>query len=235
MVAPVVMGLLLKVWEVKVSGSNPAMESVWKITSCFQLMFTSVLDDALLCLASFGFFAFVSPGPANKVSLWSRSSKRCQLKSSQFTLFFSQQNSYITIFSIIKYQNVTYNGRAKTIFFGSTATELLLAMHGSQNYILLIFILISLLHYYCLCIHTSFTRFFSFFFSFLYNIHTAIYYLCIHIIIILLFLYFIFSYILFFYLCIHTTIVVDSIILLWYLYYFIILKAKINSLILNIL
>ena len=26
-------------------------------------------------------------------------------------------NSYITIFSIIKYQNVTYNGRVKTIFF----------------------------------------------------------------------------------------------------------------------
>ena len=122
-------------------------------------------------------------------------------------------NSYITIFSIIKYQNVTYNGRAITIFFGSTATELLLAMHGSQNYILLIFILISLLHCYCLCIHTSFTRFFSFF-SFLYNIHTAIYYLCIHTIIVLLFLYFIFSYILFFYLCIHTAIVVDSIILL---------------------
>ena len=73
-------------------------------------------------------------------------------------------NSYITIFSIIKYQNVTYNGRAKTIFFGSTATELLLAMHGSQNYILLIFILISLLHCYCLCIHSSFTHFFFFFY-----------------------------------------------------------------------
>ena len=31
-------------------------------------------------------------------------------------------NSYIAIFSTIKYQNVPYNGGAKTIFFGSSVT-----------------------------------------------------------------------------------------------------------------
>ena len=33
-------------------------------------------------------------------------------------------NSYIAIFSTTKYQNVPYNGGAKSIFFGSTATWL---------------------------------------------------------------------------------------------------------------
>ena len=73
-------------------------------------------------------------------------------------------NSYITIFSIIKYQNVTYNSRVKTIFFSLHSYRATLAMHGSQNYILVIFILISLLHCYFLCIHSSFTHFFFFFY-----------------------------------------------------------------------
>ena len=47
------------------------------------------------------------------------------------------------------------------------------------------------------------------FYFFVYSIHAAIYFLCVHTCIVLLFLYFFFSYILFFYLCVHTTIVVD--------------------------
>ena len=120
-------------------------------------------------------------------------------------------NSYITIFSIIKYQKVTYNGRVKTIFFWLHSYR---ATFGYAREPKLYFT-----HFYSyfsssllLFVHSQF--FYSFFFLFLYNIHTAIYYLCIHTVIVLLFLYFIFSYILFFYLCIHIAIVVDNIILL---------------------
>ena len=95
-------------------------------------------------------------------------------------------NSYITIFSTVKYQNVPYNGGAKAIFFCSIVTvpatfDCALQPKGIKKkfiictftlfliislIFILSFIFISLLqrsHCYCLCIHTSFTRFFFFF------------------------------------------------------------------------
>ena len=138
-------------------------------------------------------------------------------------------NSYITIFSTTKYQNMPYNGRAKTIYF--LALQLLLTVHCSwkvkkkkmkKNYLYVhttfdyfthffsffysYFSSSARLHYYCLCVHTSFT---FFFFLFLYSIHMIIYCLYVHTTIVLLFFYFFFPYKLFFYLCVHIAIVVD--------------------------
>ena len=115
-------------------------------------------------------------------------------------------NRYIVNFSTTKYQNVSYNGGAKVILFSFTVTvhnyfwlctiakkkkeKLFYCAFTLLLIILLIFILSSILislllhsHCYCLCVHTSFTLFFSF--SFLYCIHTAIYCLCIHTVIVL--------------------------------------------------
>ena len=39
-----VMGSLLKVWEVEVPDSNSTMRSAWKIILCSQIMLTSVLN-----------------------------------------------------------------------------------------------------------------------------------------------------------------------------------------------
>ena len=124
-------------------------------------------------------------------------------------------NSYIAIFSTTKYQNVPYNGGAKAIFFGSIATvhiyfwlctiakkkKKIICAFTLLLIILLIFILSSILislllrsYCYCLCGHTSFTS--SFFI--IQHSHCYIYCLCVHTSIVLLFLYFFFSYILFF-------------------------------------
>ena len=116
-------------------------------------------------------------------------------------------NSYIAIFSTTKYQNVPYNGGAKSIFSGSTATWL----------------------------HCSWLFYSFLFLFFLYSIHTAIYCLCIHTAIVILFLYFFFSYILFFLFVCSYCYCSRYIILFWCLYYFIVLKAKINPLIFDVL
>lgn len=45
-VSLVVKGSLLRVWKVKVLGSNLAMRSVWEITSYSWFMLTSIFDKA---------------------------------------------------------------------------------------------------------------------------------------------------------------------------------------------
>ena len=45
-----VMGSLLRVWEVDVLGLKLTVESAWKITSCSQLILTNILDG-VVCLA----------------------------------------------------------------------------------------------------------------------------------------------------------------------------------------
>ena len=112
-------------------------------------------------------------------------------------------NSYIAIFSTTKYQNVSYNGGAKTIFFGSTATGhsyfwLCIVAEKLKKKKISLFVRS---HYFWL--------FYSFLFFLLFLFHIPIYCLCVHM---LLFFYsyiFFFSYILFFYLCVHTAIIVD--------------------------
>ena len=60
-----VIGSLLRVWEVDVLGLNPTMESVWKITLYSQLMLTSILDG----VGCTTFFIPAGPGPTDKISL----------------------------------------------------------------------------------------------------------------------------------------------------------------------
>ena len=131
-------------------------------------------------------------------------------------------NSYIVIFSCTKYQNVPYNGGAQTIFFVSIITLLsswkvkkfYLCVHTTFDYFTNFYsfsILISLLlRSLCYCLWFTLLLLFIFYFLFLYSVHSAIYCFCAHITIVMF-------------------------ILLWCLYYFIMLKAKIDLLILDIL
>ena len=73
MVGLVVMGSLLRVWEVEVLDLNPAMESIWKIILCSRLIVTSVLDGARYTGMTYISRSLVSIGlnPTGRMSLWS--------------------------------------------------------------------------------------------------------------------------------------------------------------------
>ena len=67
-------------------------------------------------------------------------------------------NSYIAIFSITTYQNVSYNGGAKSIFLVPHSTQLFLVMHRSWK----VFYFIFLFFYKFVC-SNCFWLFYSFF------------------------------------------------------------------------
>ena len=84
----VVMRSFLRVWEVEVLRSNPAMGSAWEITLYFRLILTSVLDKGWV--HSFNLSrspTLTGPGLAGRLSLWSHPSGRCQLRSPPSTHF----------------------------------------------------------------------------------------------------------------------------------------------------
>ena len=119
-------------------------------------------------------------------------------------------NKNIAIFIITKYQNVPYNGRAKAIFFGSTATMFFyLCIHTAFNYFshfysFFYFYFYSFVFTLILFVRSHF--FYSYFFFFFYfsffiqQCEHYILFVCSHCYCSFILIFFFFSYILFFFL-----------------------------------